>query len=136
MVTMRTGGSPVRYFFQGMALTLFALFAGLLVLIFLSAFPFYPPYESEDDARMRAMTLCEAAKAWELKYGDKALKELDDLAPYLDRGERGVYDPWGAKYQFKTVEDQNGRKQFVFWTTNPKTDKLVGWPKELAEPNR
>lgn len=90
----------------------------------------------DDYARMNAMALFEAAKSWADKHEEAELTDIDELVPYLDRGEDGLLDPWGQKYQLKTVEDHRGRPKLVFWTTNPKTGKVLGWPKELAEPNR
>lgn len=87
----------------------------------------------EEAARMKAMALCEAARAHASKADSDELKELDELTPYMAKGEADLLDPWGAKYQFKTVEVEEGHTRLVFWTTNPETGKPLGWPRELAE---
>lgn len=83
-------------------------------------------------ARLKAKALCEAAMVYSSKSDGEQLGEVDDLTPFLDKGDQSLLDPWGAKYQFKTVED-DGRMRFVFWTTNPDTGQPLGWPRELAE---
>jgi hypothetical protein len=87
----------------------------------------------EEAARLKAMVLYEAAKVHASRSDSDELKELDDLIPYLAKGERDLLDPWGVKYQFKTVEVEEGHTRLVFWTTNPQTGKPLGWPRELAE---
>lgn len=114
-----------------LVLVLLAIAVGIAYTCLLSIR--YPDDGNDDYARMAAMSLYEAAKAWGDKHENAELKDIDDLVPYLDKGEAGLLDPWGQKYQFKTAEDRHGRTQFVFWTTNPKTGKVVGWPRELAE---
>lgn len=87
----------------------------------------------EEAARLKAMALCDAAKLHASKTDSDELRELEELAPYMAKGEADLLDPWGAKYQFKTVEVEEGHTRLVFWTTNPETGKPLGWPRELAE---
>jgi len=88
-----------------------------------------------DNARMSAMAIVEAAKAAETKLDgvDYTQTGVDVLAPYLDKGEAGLYDPWGQKYQITYMEtgDSMGTRRVYVFTTRPDNGKTYGWPKEF-----
>lgn len=92
-----------------------------------------------DNARMSAMALVEAAKTAETKNLDGIDFEqtgVQVLAQYLDKGEAGLYDPWGQPYQITYVEvpvsgsDMPSRRVFIY-CQHPQTGKIYGWPKEF-----
>lgn len=89
-----------------------------------------------DNARMSAMTIVEAAKAFELKNPDGVdftQTGPEVLIPYLDKGAAGLIDPWGAQYQISYVEnaDNYGSRRVFVYTVSPDDGKTYGWPKEF-----
>jgi general secretion pathway protein G len=88
-----------------------------------------------DNARMSAMTIVEAAKAYELKNPDGVdftQTGPEVLVPFLDKGSNGLLDPWGQPYRITYVDsgDNIGNRRVFVYTVSPDDGKTYGWPKE------
>ncbi len=89
-----------------------------------------------DNARMSAMTIEQVANTYQLKNSDTADFSNGDtsvLIPYLEKGAKGLVDPWGGQYQITYVQNDDsygGRRIFVY-TVSQDDGKTYGWPKEF-----
>lgn len=92
---------------------------------------------TDDNARMRAFVLLNAAKVHMVKNDGDAVTDVEVLVPYLDDGKSGLLDPWGVRYQIANVVDPaTGSSRVFVFTTHPHTGKTIGAPKELEDAPR
>jgi general secretion pathway protein G len=92
-----------------------------------------------DNARMTAQVIVDTAKANEAKMVDNVDYQRDglgQLAPYLDKGDQGLLDPWGNQFQARYVQVSNSYSstptmRLYVYTVHPQTQQEIGWPKEF-----
>jgi hypothetical protein len=91
-----------------------------------------------DNARQTASNITDAAEEYEDKVGevDFTRDGLGMLTPYLDKGEAGLYDPWGKMYQVRYVQKpskstSSARRHLYVFTHHPNTGREIGWPREF-----
>ena len=91
-----------------------------------------------DNARMTAQVIVDTAKANEAKLDgvDFTRDGLGMLAPYLDRGDAGLLDPWNQQYQVRYQEvtssySSTPATRIYVYTVHPTTGQEIGWPKEF-----
>lgn len=83
--------------------------------------------EFEAKAVGKANTLSISAKVYSTKNDGKAPK-LEDLARYLEEGQKALTDPWGFPYQLVTKADEKGIERTFVWTVSPYSGEKLGSP--------
>lgn len=87
-----------------------------------------------DTARAKAENLVTAVKTWQTKNDNQEVTDITVLIPYLEAGEKGLYDPWGNMYVIQYVSDPSSPYPRPFVGTTAMVDgqqRVVGAPKDL-----
>jgi prepilin-type N-terminal cleavage/methylation domain-containing protein len=88
-----------------------------------------------NQAEQQMMNLATVEKTQRMKNNGEPLQDITALAPYLERGEQALIDPWGNMYQMNYISVVNAlgeeelRAQFSTVQINPETGEPVYWPK-------
>jgi general secretion pathway protein G len=87
-----------------------------------------------DTARAKAENLVTAAKSWSVKNDNQQVTDITVLIPYLEGGEKALYDPWNQAYTIEYVQDQSSPYPRPFVYTRAMVDgqeRIVGAPRDL-----
>jgi general secretion pathway protein G len=87
-----------------------------------------------DTARAKAENLLTATKTWQTKNDNQQVTDITVLIPYLEAGEKGLYDPWNNMYSVQYMEDASSPYPRPFVGTTAMVDgqqRIIGAPRDL-----
>ncbi|HEY2786133.1 MAG TPA: type II secretion system protein [Fimbriiglobus sp.] len=101
----------------------------------------YLDWAKENNARLSCQNIQKAVKSYrvatDLDWPVGNLQVLiggDGERPWIEGGERALYDPWGNMYQLQIAQGVNGDEIPVVYTQTPQ-GKRIAWPKEYENSN-
>jgi len=79
-----------------------------------------------DAAKINAMNLEKAMKAYMIKNDGNPPNSIQDILRYVDGNDPNkLIDPWGNQYQIGSADNGTGTMSYYIWTTNPETGEQI-----------
>jgi len=80
----------------------------------------------KDAAKINAMSLEKALKAYTIKNDGNPPQNIQDILRYVDGADPNkLIDPWGNQYQIGTQDNGTGTVNYYVFTTDPETGEQI-----------
>ena len=79
-----------------------------------------------DTAKLQAMNLDKAMKAYMIKNDGNPPQSIQDILKYVEGGDPAkLNDPWGQPFQIGSADNGTGTTSYYVFTTNPETGDQI-----------